>query len=81
MFSKKHYLFTAVLAACLCLPAAAQGWKSVDDPALPRVERMRLSDYEVSIYRDGVWKKLEVTGENVIYYGPGEVAETWLLKA
>lgn len=71
MFSKKHFLFTAVLAACLCLPAAAQGWKSVDDPALPRAERMRLSDYEVSIYRDGVWKKLEVNGALVSDYIQG----------
>lgn len=71
MFSKKHFLFTAVLAACLCLPAAAQGWKSVDDPALPRAERMRLSDYEVSIYRDGVWKKLEVNGALVSDYVQG----------
>lgn len=71
MFSAKPFLFIAALAACLSLPAAAQGWKSVDDPALPKAERMRLSDYEVSIYRDGVWTPLEVNGALVSDYKPG----------
>lgn len=72
MFSTKHLLFIVVIATCLNLSAAAQQWKSVDDPTLPKAERMRQSDYEVSIYRDGVWKELEVNGALVSDFRPGE---------
>ena len=54
------------LAACLCFLACslrAQGWTSVDDSTLSERERVRLSDYEVSV-RSGrrEWRPARVVG-------------------
>ena len=64
-------LILAVLTVCLIFPATAQEWKSIDDPTLPKTERMRLSDYDVSIYRNGKWEQLKVDGALVSDYRPG----------
>ena len=70
---KKNIFLIALMASALCSPVKAQEWKSVDDPSLPKEERVRMSDYEVSIRRNGDWEKLDMNGALVSDFDPGRL--------
>ena len=63
---KQLLLSVLLLSICACLipsPARAQeAWKSKDDSLLSRSERIRQSDYKVSIRQGGRWKEQKVYG-------------------
>ena len=63
---KQLLLSVLLLSICACLipsPARAQeAWKSKDDSLLSRSERIRQSDYKVSIRQGGRWREQKVYG-------------------